>query len=321
MSRHPQRGPRPRRRPPWWPEDEPWPPRGRPPWARGRRPPWPLFLLFPVLFFAFLLAVALSALGGPAPLRWAAVAAIATLAAAVGFAGLAAWRIANAIRSRQRSQDRRRRQFLADVAHELKTPLSVIRAQTEAIGDGVYPGDAEHLVPVLDATRTLERLVDDLRTLALSDSDALELASERVDVGELLGEVAGSQRAAADEAGITLLVEGGNPVLQADAVKLRSVLDNLLANALRHTPKGGLVRLASRAESSWVVVEVADTGSGIPAQLLPSVFDRFTKGPESNGSGLGLAIAREIVVAHGGTISVESEPGRGSTFTVRLPSA
>lgn len=310
---------RPRHRPPWWPEAEPWPPRGRPPWARGRRPPWPLFLLFPLLFFAALLALALSALGGPSPLRWAAVAAIGALAVALGFAATAAWRISTAMRARQRSQDRRRRQFLADVAHELRTPLAVIRAQAEAISDGVYPGDAEHVAPVLDATRALERLVDDLRTLSLSDSGALELAAERIDLGELLGDVAASHRPAAGEAGITLLVEGGDVSVQGDPMKLRSVLDNLVNNALRHTPRGGLVRLGARADGSWAVIEVADNGSGIPADLVPAVFDRFAKGKDSKGSGLGLAIAREIVLAHGGTIRVESEPTRGSTFTVRLP--
>lgn len=313
----PQR--RPWRRPPWWPEGEPWPPRGRPPWARRRRPPWPLLGLFPLLLLALLLAAALSALLGPGPLRWAAVAAIGFLALTVGIAGAAVWRLSGAIRSGQRRQDIRRRQFLADLAHELRTPLAVIRAQAEAITDGVYPGDRAHLAPVLDATRTLERLVDDLRTLSLSESGALGLTLESLDLAELLTDVAASHRTAANEAGVTLLVEGSSVTLAADAVKLRGVLDNLVTNALRHTKRGGLVRLAAHSDGSFAVIEVADNGSGIPPELVPTVFERFAKGPESTGSGLGLAIAREVIEAHHGTISVESEPGRGTKFTVRLP--
>lgn len=318
----PEPGPRrPRRRPPWWPEDEPWPPRGRPPWAghrRRHRPPWPFFLLFPVLTFALLVMAVATAVAGPGVLRWAAVVAVAAMAISLALAALAAWRISSLIRGRARAGERRRREFLADVAHELRTPLAVIRAQAEAITDGVYPGDAEHLAPVLDATRTLERLVDDLRNLSLADAGALEPNLEQVDAAELLGDTVAAHKAAAAEAGLTLLVEGQPVRLRADPQKLRSVLDNLVTNAIRHTPAGGLVRLGAREEQGLSVIEVADTGGGIPAELLPRLFDRFTKGPGSNGSGLGLAISREVVRAHGGDIEVESEPGR-TVFRVRLP--
>lgn len=238
-----------------------------------------------------------------------------------GLWGAVIYRIFGVIRSRQRAQEERQERLLADVAHELRTPLTVIRAEAEAMADGVHPADAEHLAPVLDATLRLERLVEDLRLLSLSEAGRLQPALERVNVRELLAGAAAAQRAAADEAGVTLLVEGPPEEVSGDPVRLRSVLDNLLTNALRHTPRGGLVRLSERREGGEVVIEVSDNGSGIPAELLSRVFERFSRGEDSPGSGLGLAIAREIVVAHGGTITVDSAAGRGSTFQVRLPAA
>lgn len=238
-----------------------------------------------------------------------------------GLWGAVIYRIFGVIRSRQRAQEERQERLLADVAHELRTPLTVIRAEAEAMADGVHPADAEHLAPVLDATLRLERLVEDLRLLSLSEAGRLQPALERVNVRELLAGAAAAQRAAADEAGVTLLVEGPREEVSGDPVQLRSVLDNLLTNALRHTSRGGLVRLSERREGGELVIEVSDNGSGIPAELLPRVFERFSRGEDSPGSGLGLAIAREIVVAHGGTITVDSAAGRGSTFQVRLPAA
>jgi signal transduction histidine kinase len=303
---------RPHHRPPWWPEGEAWPPRGRPPWAR-RGPPWrrPVQILALLLLLAVVASVILII---RAPLLGAAFVLVVW-----GLWGLALYRVFGVVRGRQRAEQARQKQLLADVAHELRTPLAVIRAQAEAIADGLYPADAEHLAPVLEATRTLERLVEDLRTLSLSEAGMLQPAAEPLDLRELLAEAAAAQRPAAGAAGVTLLVEGGPLELRGDPIRLRGVLDNLLTNALRHTPRGGRVRLSGRREAGAVVVEVSDSGSGIPAELLPRVFDRFTRGEGSPGSGLGLAIAREVVVAHGGSIAVESEPGRGATFTIRLP--
>lgn len=310
----PARRRRPLRRPPWWPDQEPWPPRGRPPWAgRGHRPRrGPLLLLALLLLLLVAASVVLT-------LRAPLFGAIVVLGV-WGLWGLVIYRVVGMVRSRQRAQQERQKRLLADVAHELRTPLAVIRAEAEAIVDGVHPADSEHLAPVLDATRRLERLVEDLRTLSLSEAGMLRPAAEPVDVGELLAGAVAVQRRAADEAGVALLVEGAGQEVTGDAIRLRGAVDNLLANALRHTPRGGLVRVSERREGGDVVIEVADNGSGIPKDLLPRVFERFSRGEESPGSGLGLAIAREIVEAHGGTIGVESALGRGSTFTVRLPS-
>jgi len=234
----------------------------------------------------------------------------------------------NAMSARLEATDRQRRSFLADVTHELRTPLSVIRGQIEAIQEGVYPADEEHLAPILDATRALEQLVEDVRTLALAESGSLTLAREPVDLSVLTSESVAAFRAAADTARVTLQadVPADLPSVDADPVRLRGVLGNLLANAVRHTPSGGAITVgvhlvADLAERPASVVEVAvhDTGRGIPADLLPRVFERFAKAWDSPGSGLGLAIARDVVAAHGGTIVAESEPGRGTTIRFTLP--
>jgi signal transduction histidine kinase len=237
----------------------------------------------------------------------------------------------NAMSARLEATDRERRTFVADVSHELRTPLAVIRGQVEAIGEGVYPADEEHLAPIVDATRTLEQLVEDLRTLALAEAGSLTLAREPVDLAELAHESAAGFQSAADGSGIELNVNaaGDVPNVSADPSRIRSVLGNLIANALRHTTSGGrvTVRVApieaatAAAGTGWVEVAVTDTGSGIAAELLPRIFDRFVKESGSPGSGLGLAIARDIVTAHGGAIAAESESGRGTTIRFRLPVA
>lgn len=227
----------------------------------------------------------------------------------------------NAMTARLETSEKQRRSFLADVTHELRTPLAVIRGQAEGIADGIYPGDAPHLAPIVDATQTLERLVEDLRTLALSEAGTLRLAREPVDIAELVHEVVASFQMQAESAGISLRadVEGDLPSVSADPVRIRSVLANLITNAIAHTPRGGPVEVTARRSPEAVVVAVADTGEGISADLLPRIFDRFVKSPGSRGSGLGLAIARDIVQAHGGTIAAESRPGSGATVRFTLP--
>jgi signal transduction histidine kinase len=229
----------------------------------------------------------------------------------------------NAMTARLRANEARRRSFLADVTHELRTPLAVIRGQAEAIADGVYPGDAEHLTPIIEAARALEVLTEDLRTLALSESGALALAREHVDLGALAHDTVAAFQARAAAAGVTLTAEADEdvPAADVDPARIRGVLGNLLTNALRHTPSGGSVRVTVGRSGDLVEVSVTDTGVGIAPDLLPHVFDRFVKGPGSTGSGLGLAIAWDVVTAHGGTIEIESQPGSGTTVRLRLPAA
>lgn len=229
----------------------------------------------------------------------------------------------NAMSSRLEAEEARRRSVLADMAHELRTPLTIIRGQAEAVIDGVYPATAEQMAPIVAATQTLEGLVADLRTLALADAGSLRLAREPVDVAVLVHDSLDAFRAAADAAGITMTADIASdvPVSDGDPARLRSVLSNLLTNALRHTPPHGtIVVTAGAAADGMVRLTVHDDGEGIAPDLLPRVFDRFVKAPASNGSGLGLAIVRDIVEAHGGAAAVQSEPGRGTTVTLRLPS-
>jgi two-component system sensor histidine kinase BaeS len=227
--------------------------------------------------------------------------------------------------------EQQRRTLLADVSHELRTPLTVITGNLEAILDGVYPADEPHLAPILEETRVLSRLIDDLRTIALSEAGTLTLHPEPTDPDVLIGEVVRSFQPVAATAGVTLAtdVEGDLPILEIDPLRIREVLSNLVANALRHTPAGGTVTIggwASAADESTpgegsVTLTVSDTGPGIDPELLPHVFDRFVKGETSRGSGLGLAIARGLVEAHGGWIVVHSPPDGGAMFLVKLPRA
>ncbi|MDQ2942664.1 MAG: HAMP domain-containing histidine kinase [Candidatus Dormibacteraeota bacterium] len=227
----------------------------------------------------------------------------------------------NSMSARLKSSDEQRRSFLADVAHELRTPLSVIRGQTEAIADGMYPPDAAHLAPILDAAQTLDRLVEDLRTLVLTDAGNLVLNKEPTDVGALVSESVDSFQTQAAAAGLTLNTEvaGSMPAVEIDPARIRSVIGNLLSNAIRHTPAAGGIKVQVSRSQDWAVVTLTDSGEGIPPELLPHVFERFARGANSPGSGLGLAIAHEIVAAHGGKLEIESELGAGTRVGMSLP--
>ena len=199
----------------------------------------------------------------------------------------------------------------------------MLQGNLEALIDGVHPADEEHLGALLDETRVVSRLVDDLRTLALSESGSLALHPEPTDMAVLLAEVTASFRPTAEAAGVSLDVAADEalPLLEIDPVRTREVLSNLVANALRYTQSGGSIRLAAEPDSdgTWLRVRVSDTGTGIAPDVLPHVFDRFWKSPESRGSGLGLPIARNLIEAQGGEIRAESEVGRGTTVSFRLP--
>jgi signal transduction histidine kinase len=227
----------------------------------------------------------------------------------------------NKMTSRLHLADEDRRNLLADVTHELHTPLTVIQGNLEGMLDGVYPTDETNLRSLLVETNLLARLVEDLRTLALAESGALKLRKEVIDLSMLIRDVTASFLPQADSAGVTLTVEIADdiPWIEVDPGRLRQVLLNLLANALRYTPAGGHIRVKYNLESDRVLIEVQDTGSGIPAEDLPHIFERFYKSTESGGTGLGLAIAKHLVTAHGGTIAAESSPGNGTTIRISLP--
>jgi two-component system, OmpR family, sensor histidine kinase BaeS len=223
----------------------------------------------------------------------------------------------NSMSARLKTIDEQRRNFMADVTHELRTPLSVIRGQAEAIADGVYPPDESHLAPILDATQTLDRLVDDLKTLVETDAGNLVLHKEPTDLGTLVRDTVESFRPQAESKGISLASAAPeNLHLQlVDPARMRQVIGNLLSNAIRHTRAGGSVNAAVDGST----ITVTDNGEGIPPELRARVFDRFAKGTSSTGSGLGLSIARDIVVAHGGKIEIDSAPSSGTAVRITLP--
>ncbi len=222
-----------------------------------------------------------------------------------------------------------RRQMMADIAHELRTPLSVIQGNLEAILDGVYPADAEHIQPALDQAQLLARLIEDLRTLALAEAGQLSLNRQPTDAIELVRRVVASFEPKAASKRVTLSVDSpaSLPHVRADGQRIAQVIANLLSNALRYTPQDGRVDVQLQTQDQSVLITVRDTGPGIPAEDLPHIFDRFYRAdksrsreaPGAGGSGLGLAIARSIVEAHGGRIWAESEIGKGTTVAFTLP--
>jgi len=223
--------------------------------------------------------------------------------------------------------DQLRRDMTADIAHELRTPLTVIQGNLEAILDGVYPADAEHLEPVLMKTQLLRRLVEDLRTLALADAGELVLHPTPLDLGQLIRQTVKDFKVQAVATGVQLTsqIVTEMPATTADATRIEQVLGILLDNALRHTPTGGQISVNLRQVAGEIWLSVIDTGEGIPHQDLPHVFERFYRAamgsPRPGGSGLGLTIAKAIITAHGGRIWAESTAGQGTTITFALPAS
>lgn len=231
-------------------------------------------------------------------------------------------------------QEALRKAMVSDIAHELRTPLSLIQGNLEAILDGYYELSPENIEAVHGDTVVMTRLVNDLRVLAVAEAGQLTLEWEAVDMAELVRRVVDRFSSQAAEQQVALQMEIGPsiPPVRGDEQRLTQVLNNLLSNALRHTPVGGAITLAVRVQNTAdgkrnVLVSVADTGEGIAADALPHVFERFyrvdrSRSRASGGTGLGLPIARQLVEAHGGRIWVQSDgPGKGSVFSFVLPTA
>lgn len=221
-------------------------------------------------------------------------------------------------------QDALRRRMAADVAHELRTPLANLQSSLEAMIDGVWQADAGRLASCHEEVVRIGRLVGDLERLEQAEAENSVLEVTQFDLGELIRRVAGGFEPEFQKKGVSLRVEGKTQMLRADRDKIGQVAGNLISNALKYTPAGGMVTVETAGSEPFAELSVADTGAGISKDDLPLIFERFYRADRSRnrltgGSGLGLAIAKAIVEAHHGTIAVESEPGRGSVFRVRLP--
>lgn len=231
----------------------------------------------------------------------------------------------NAMAADLRRAEDGRRELLADIAHELGTPLAVLQANLEGMLDGVIEVTPARLASLHNQTEVLTRLVRDLRDLALLREGALRLDRQPVDLAQLVREVVETSQAA-DEKGVTLAVAGDPVIVVADRERIAQVLHNLVSNALRHTARGGVVRLTVTTIGADGQVEVTDTGAGIPTGDLAHVFDRFhrvdrSRSRTTGGAGLGLAIVKQLVETHGGRVWVRSREGQGSTFGFTLPLA
>lgn len=229
--------------------------------------------------------------------------------------------------SLERAQAARRAQT-ADIAHELRNPLAVLRGTLEAIADGVYAPTPENLDPALAQVHTLTRLVEDLQLLALADAGELRLEQQRLDLGQVLSRAAEAQRMQLleRELSLTVALPPTLPAISGDSDRLAQVVSNILANAARYVPAGGQIRLTAAVEQAGVTVRVIDNGPGVPAEELSRLFERFWRGDASRsrdtgGAGLGLAIARRIIEAHAGRIWAEATPGGGLTLAFWLPAA
>ena len=234
----------------------------------------------------------------------------------------------NTMVSELERSEQQRRNLTADIAHELRTPLHIIQGNLEGIIDGVYQPTPDHINNTLDETRLLTRLVNDLQTLSLAETGQLPLHPTRFLLADLIHDLTSSFSAQAESQRIALKtsITDPNQQLTADYDRLNQAISNLISNALRHTPEGGTILLEIASASSperTVRISVKDTGAGIAAEDLPYIFDRFWRGDKSRTerthSGLGLAIVKQLIHAHGGTIDVKSEIGKGTTFSIELP--
>jgi signal transduction histidine kinase len=225
----------------------------------------------------------------------------------------------NRMASRLEEEDQRRRRLLADLSHELRTPLTVIRGEIEAVLDGLH--DPQSLSHVVDEVDLMERLLEDLRVLTLTEAGRLQLHRETLDIEILVSDVITSFATLLESHGVvtTVEIQTDLPEIEVDHHRLRQVLANLISNAAAQMPEGGSLRVQAREEGTWLVIEVSDTGPGIPKNRLERVFERFVKSGDSSGTGLGLSIARDLVEAHGGNLDAANRPEGGARFSLRLP--
>jgi signal transduction histidine kinase len=224
------------------------------------------------------------------------------------------------------NSDKIQRNMIADIAHELRTPLTNIRGYLEAISDGVAKPDADTITSLNEEAILLSRLVSDLRELSLAESGALKLDFQMQDISGVLQKTIATQRPTAKTKGLTLthFLSADLPPVNIDAHRISQVVRNLLENAIAHTESGGSITVTAEKADNQITIAVSDTGEGIPLEAIPHLFERFyqvdpSRARATGGSGLGLKIARWLVEAHGGTITVQSEPGKGSCFTFTLP--
>jgi len=221
-----------------------------------------------------------------------------------------------------------KRSMVADIAHELRTPLSNLRSYLEAVRDGVKKPDEETIRTLDEESALLARLVDDLQELSLADAGELKLVCRRENVVELVRRTVTGLQPTVAAKGLSLAVNlpDGLPTVMVDAHRISEVLRNLLENAVAHTPSGGSISVEAGEEDGWVKVVITDTGEGIPHDDLPSIFERFyrvdrSRARATGGRGLGLTITKRLVEAHGGKIDASSELGKGSRFSFTVPAA
>jgi signal transduction histidine kinase len=347
--------------PAWWPDGQPWPPPPRARDLPDRDFPVGLAVLFAIVINLIgvsalaLTSGAISALGGPyawpvsvlvlvAATAGAFFLAMRSIGAPLSAVVAAARRVGsgdfsvrieeqglpwirslaaafNTMTSGLERQQRERRALMADIAHELRTPVAVIQGRVEGMLDGVYPRDESHVRRVLEQTQMLARLIEDLRTSAHAESGTLSLQKEQTDPAVLVEDVAGAFRGEADAARVRIETRLAQdlPMIEVDPARIRGVLLNLLTNAARHSPAGEVVTIECDRHAAGVAIRVIDRGPGIRDADLARVFDRLYKGPTSTGSGLGLTIARSLVLAHGGTITAANAGDGGTLMTVLLP--
>jgi signal transduction histidine kinase len=224
--------------------------------------------------------------------------------------------------------EERRRQLIADVAHELKTPVSDIRAYLEAIHDGLMEPTSSNLDSIYEDITLLSRLINDLQLLAVSDSGELDLVYQPDSITRVISNTAASMQPLIKAKGILLVLELPDELssVKIDSQRVSQVLHNLIDNAIRHTPQDGQILISAHEDKGYIKISVSDTGEGIPPEDLPHIFERFYRVDKSRaratgGTGLGLTIAKRLVEAHGGTIEVHSEPGKGSHFAFTLPAS